>query len=599
LAHRRPLEAAHLRSIEDCLSDGDLDQAQRLLAQVGSSDDDTAGTSYLATRLLYLRERLDPQSVAERLSELLVSHPNFPEAHDLLRLANQGVRGSQSLPPPPPMGSAPMSERLTEQPPQWPPEELQRALDAPPDSQRPTALPAQVQNDVIPNQLDDPTWITVDTRAHSVPPKTRPPPLSQPPPGRLDTTYAVRLSLPPPLLRKPPPLAAPSHDSVTPLSSKVPSSPRIGSHPRAVAPPTSGSSPDQEPFSASTSSNSFRSSSVTSTVPPSMRPLPPLSDAHQLWPVVELQLFQGDSSPALEHLALAARQQLSHLPPTDTASEFEILGSNAAELLNKSWVTHHFAPFDLSMQSLSRLEAAMATLCRMQPMAEPASPLLLLLGSYVGEVIRISHRGAWVGSATAARIARVSAGSLSWQPFQSVRHWLMAGGRTSLFGELGAGLARPGTVAWQAFRPTKVTPHTLWQGEAEPSSMPILGRALQDSVLSLCCELLHDRPLDGSLESLDPLDRVLSTIVSSAQPLGGQEPWLQRIGLLGGAYLGEVLNYAVGAEWQEGGESPSAFILRMTGGREAMPCAHIISRTVTQRPLDLELFANISLGRAG
>ncbi len=566
---RSPLDTPELRAIDECLSRGELHRAQQLLGELGSAGEHGEATTYLATRLLYLRDRLDPQSVAERLEELLRHAGPFPEAEALFRAASRGIPGPRSIPPPAPSQTALALEIALESP----------ANDAVPPSDRPTAT------DPLAQTGNAPVKIVVDTRhgAEAPTPVANPlPALASKRPG----VYSMHTKSTAPRRSS---RAATGSASANPGQVAIPAAarvPRIESVPPAPHTPRAASSGHSEP-------------PRSSGPPSSMRPLAALSDPRELWPADELAVFAGDVHPALESFTRAARSQLSHLPQTTPGRELELLGLNGAELLNKAAVTHHFAPFDLSLHSLSRLEAAIATLCGMQPVFEPDSAVELLLGSYIGEVLRLSHRGEWVGAATDPGNARVRAGSYSWRPFVSAHHWLASGGRTSLIGELTTGLARPGTVAWKSYASVKIAPRALWQGQPETDELGVLGEAVQSSVLARACELLYAHALDGSIASLDALEQLLRTLVASAHPLTGKEPWLQRLVLLGGAYLGWVVGAEAPGQWLSDPVEPigARYKLRLPSGKEVTPMSHILFRAITQRPLDLELFANLSLNR--
>jgi hypothetical protein len=277
------------------------------------------------------------------------------------------------------------------------------------------------------------------------------------------------------------------------------------------------------------------------------------------------------------------------------------LARSAAELLNRSWITHLFLPFDLSLHSLARLEAALATLCRMQPFDEPPPALVLLLGAYVGETLRTAHRGEWSGSSASSRSAHVRAGSHVWYPFTSVRMWLSAGGSKSLYAEIAPGLARPGTLAWQTCVDVKLRPLTLWQGEVRAEHLPALARAVRTSPWNVACELLHRATLDGAVASLDPLEQLLRTLCGSGRTWTGKEPWLQRLALFAGAYVGEIIRSQSGAAWVDPLDPSSqlGFSLELPGGRVVTPLRHLVKRATTQKPLDLELYVTAMLGRAG
>jgi hypothetical protein len=313
-----------------------------------------------------------------------------------------------------------------------------------------------------------------------------------------------------------------------------------------------------------------------------------LDSPHELWPEVEQRLVQGDHQYAAHYFAQAGRQQLSHLPQANPGSEFEVFAHNACEFLNKSWVTHHFAPFDLSLHSLSRLQLAMATLLGGQPSERPASAVVMLIGGYVGATLRLAHRGGWVDGSD-LQAARVRAGNHEWRPFETVRHWLMSGARKSLLEELGPGMAKPGTLAWSAHQRTRITPHTLWRGAVGTEELPILAEAVENSVLAYACEVLFEQPLDRTLQSLDALGAIVDVLTRSARPLDGQELWLHRAALLIGTYVGETVRAVAPVAWQQ---SPDGTFVLGSGARVLSPVSYIVTQAVAQRPINLIQYAH-------
>jgi len=85
-----PLDHPRLLAIEQSIDTGQLDQAQRLLAELGDVAFFRYATTYLATRLLFERGRLDVAAVAERLRDVLRVSGFFPEAEAMLEAAEDG-----------------------------------------------------------------------------------------------------------------------------------------------------------------------------------------------------------------------------------------------------------------------------------------------------------------------------------------------------------------------------------------------------------------------------------------------------------------------------------------------------------------------------
>ncbi|MGC4091248.1 MAG: hypothetical protein QM756_25900 [Polyangiaceae bacterium] len=86
-----PLADPRLQEIESKLNAGRFDEAQRLLSTIGNLPNAETASAYFATRLLFQRGRMDNIGVIQRLRELLVRVPIFPEAARMLAAAEAGV----------------------------------------------------------------------------------------------------------------------------------------------------------------------------------------------------------------------------------------------------------------------------------------------------------------------------------------------------------------------------------------------------------------------------------------------------------------------------------------------------------------------------
>ena len=111
---RSPLDHPRLSIIDRKLDEGELEEAQHLLAQLGDNYFFRHATTYLASRLLYLRGTLDQDGLVERLVRVLNETHEFPEAEALLALARSGTLERTSHPP---RSSRPPPAKMTSQPP--------------------------------------------------------------------------------------------------------------------------------------------------------------------------------------------------------------------------------------------------------------------------------------------------------------------------------------------------------------------------------------------------------------------------------------------------------------------------------------------------
>jgi hypothetical protein len=111
--------------------------------------------------------------------------------------------------------------------------------------------------------------------------------------------------------------------------------------------------------------------------------------------------------------------------------------------------------------------------------------------------------------------------------------------------------------------------------------------------LSRACAL----PLNASWESLAALEPVAERITRCAAPLRGSEPWLVRLCMLLGAYVGEVVRRRAGGSWHTaaGGPSAEAYQLTLASGFQAEPVAAMRERIKNQNGVRLVGYANALL----
>src|SRR4051794_4873363 len=88
-----PLDYPELRDVERLIDSADVAEAQRLLGMLGHRPELSVGVTYLATRLLHARGRLDVSGVRDRLRDIVAQTPGFLEAVMLLTRAESGSLG--------------------------------------------------------------------------------------------------------------------------------------------------------------------------------------------------------------------------------------------------------------------------------------------------------------------------------------------------------------------------------------------------------------------------------------------------------------------------------------------------------------------------
>jgi hypothetical protein len=259
-------------------------------------------------------------------------------------------------------------------------------------------------------------------------------------------------------------------------------------------------------------------------------------------------------------------------------------------VLSHNSATHWFAPFDSSLYGLHRFDLALNALTGGSP-AQLSQASLNLLGAYLGETIRHCQRGSWT-LAQEVNECEVHVGAFGWRPYRIVSDCVRRGTNPPLLDRLSAGLAAEGTVAWLAHR-SSVPPRGLWRNSPSAEDFPRLIAALPASPLSNACAL----PLNGTWDSLGALEPVVERISRCATPLRGSEPWLVRLCVLLGAYVGEVVRRRAGGTWQTapGGPREESYGLSLPSGFRAEPVAAMRERIKGQNGVRLVGYANALL----
>lgn len=709
-----PLRAIELRVIEDSLNVKDFEKAQVLLGQVGTQQDLQTGVAYLATRLLFLRGRLDAASVIERMRELVGANPHFDEARVLMEHCKRLLQatGSEppssltprpgslfpSAPPPPPSASttgdtspayvSPLPDARVESflgsddeaPESWPVPGFE-ALDPIQDEDRPTFVPegetvesrptedALLANGLARTEYPGPLpsdqepllagvdlsrQIRVDTRDSLLPT-----PPSIPPPSRYDPTipkpegrYSVHDSSDELVLPKPSaaPLAGRYRlskpvveevvvSSVRPRRSDAAASRRTkttqGPSPssnaarragQAATPPANAldtevgvelppevavsSKPPGTLPSATTAvaiapahhehlelgmvdePTPFRVPRPSSGAPPSSQD-PPLSYA---WNDPERQFERGDPSAARARFEQKALDLLEPYPTDFT--DFPDKVTEIARVLSTAPVVQYFAPYDRSLCSLARVELAVRTLyggASVLPIASVRPALAL----YVGEVLRMSHRGSWRGVPERPSTWAVEAGAHIWQPLKCIAQILTDTPGQSLLQSVGSGLAKRGTLAWMSADPGALPLSRPWHDPLTPPKQAELGTWLCSSPWSVCCDRAFGQPLDGSLQSLKALDRLLDFLCDSAESPKATAPWLVRTATLAGAYVGVVLTGNANAQWVERtSNTEQGIALELPGGIIATPVANVVARATSRKRSQLADYVRALMRRS-
>jgi tetratricopeptide (TPR) repeat protein len=296
-----------------------------------------------------------------------------------------------------------------------------------------------------------------------------------------------------------------------------------------------------------------------------------------LWDELERRLASGDRAPAQERFERELERILEPIPEKVNPSELSFAAMLTARYLTTSFVCRHFAPFDLSLFSVARIDAALSLLYG-RGEREPTrrkQRVLLALGAYAGECLRQAYAGEWLGDAGDLTSLHVEGQGLCFMPFRDMQARMTRG--QSLHMADAPPRQHPGAEPFGQRVELDVAPPCPWDPEAWPShdSLPALGRSLADCAIGAFCQYSLS-PLDRSLDSLRSLDRYVALLAPENAPPDPQAPWIKRAAVLVGAYVGETLRHLASARWETASSvsaGPERFVLRLHSGARHHPVA--------------------------
>jgi tetratricopeptide (TPR) repeat protein len=305
------------------------------------------------------------------------------------------------------------------------------------------------------------------------------------------------------------------------------------------------------------------------------------SSAVRLWDKIEVELFSGDQAPAIAAFERGAARELRGLVGESATDAIPLLATMAAAFFTTEPIWRHFAPFDLSLGSISRVEAVLDVLYGRAPrdaLSPAALPVHVMLGSYVGVCLRQGYGGQWAGSLASPETVFVDANHTRFAPFHELRLRLEQGKPLLFEGAEGRHTRISGPPI-----AVPVAPPAPWDPAQWPSPrmLPRLGLAFSQSVVELYCAEFGGGPLDRSPVGLHSLDSYVGLLAPpSARPAPGAR-WVERASVLIGAYLGEVLREAVGADWRDvigAPIGPESYTLLLPDGSVTHPVTQAYDR---------------------
>jgi tetratricopeptide (TPR) repeat protein len=338
----------------------------------------------------------------------------------------------------------------------------------------------------------------------------------------------------------------------------------------------------------------------------SSREIAPASDNAPLWTPVDSRLVAGKRRETLAALESSAQDAIRRISRS-VMDDFTAVATIGGSFLTTSPVLSSFAPYDSSLWSVRRVEAVLDLITGRDGgnvLSAPDTGLVILLGSYLGETLRLSQSGRWDGRPADLDSAKVVTPEHTIYPFRLLAARLHHGRRTTFESSVHLGVPKPGTPPWRVHAGNPVAPPTPWAPNPwpPPSQIGAIGRSLSESPIARYCEEFAEGPLDRSTASLIALDTYIDLVAPRGAPIDADAAWTRRVSVLAGGYLGETLRELVGGEWVYGVDAADdalGFRLKLRGTTEALPVAQVLERVIGERSSTLVDYARTMMRRVG
>jgi hypothetical protein len=310
-----------------------------------------------------------------------------------------------------------------------------------------------------------------------------------------------------------------------------------------------------------------------------------VSSSASPWDEKEQRLALGDSRAALFDFEQGLSRKLEAIGARAAASDLSTAALISARYLTESPVSRHFAPFDLSLFSIARLDVALGLLYRggVGPRTELRTRVLMGLGAYLGECLRQAYAGDWIGQGVDLLMMHVEGQGLCFSPFRDMNARLQSAEPLEVSD---TPLPHPGAEPLGQRIALTIAPPSPWDPAPWPdvSRLPELGATLRQSPVGLYCAGI-EVPLDLSFASLRSLDRYVTLLAPPLAPSDAEAAWVRRAAVLVGAYMGEVLRATRGGAWEptRGELRPESYRFVLPGGTKALPVASAFERLAGRR----------------
>lgn len=292
------------------------------------------------------------------------------------------------------------------------------------------------------------------------------------------------------------------------------------------------------------------------------------------WDESESLIGLGEAEAVWWDLMRAAERtetsiQADHEPP--------VLAAVAASFLTRALVTRDFGPYDLSLASLSRLDAIFELFEGVSDSLESEEPLALLVGAYVGESLRNAFGLRWRDKLDAAENARVGGNAGEWKPMAMVKERARGGRRFDDDERV-----KESRLTQHVSILPPVTAPCPWDPAAWPLPEHVgeYAHKLAETSIGAFCKK-RGKALTFDTESAMTLDDYLELCAPAELPRPADGRWARRPALLCGAYLGEVIARATGAHWIKDDSlalGPERFRLARREASVAAPVAYAWAR---------------------
>ncbi|HEV8247553.1 MAG TPA: hypothetical protein VGP93_17370 [Polyangiaceae bacterium] len=322
--------------------------------------------------------------------------------------------------------------------------------------------------------------------------------------------------------------------------------------------------------------------------------------AAKLWDPLEIDLASGRREAAIgavERMCADWARDPSHRM---AIYDFSALAQEAAGFFTRTPVFRHFAPYDLSLASTSRLEAALSVLYGAGPRLNPVTgrhALLLLLGAYLGECVRQAFAGRWRGTLQAPHNAAVEVRDHEYAPFERVEQRLRIGRSIRLDTEV---MTHPAAEPNAQRVQLDLCPPAPWDPAAYPSAEFVrnVGRALSKSVVGLYTAEFGGGPLDGSVASVSALDNYVALLAPPTAAPDNALGWVRRAALIVGGYLIGVVCENMDATYapNDAAVGPLIYEIVLADGNTAHPVLQAYERLSGKRMTPLSDYV-LKLGR--